>query len=66
MTLAAMLDQHRPISIADLCRAIEQAGAVDAFEADGLIIFVHEGRMSTVPATPGDVLAVADKLRGAS
>ena len=66
MTLQAMLDQQRPISIADLCQAIEAAGAVDAFEADGLILFSHDNQFCTVPATPGDVIAAAQSMEGAA
>jgi hypothetical protein len=62
MTLQTILDLHRPVSVRDLCAELERAGAVDPFEADGLLIFTHCGRFHTVAATPGDVLAMVAEM----
>lgn len=61
MPLHQLLTDHRPVTLRDLLAHLEQAGARDPFEADGMIYFIRAGRWTSCPATPGDVMAATQE-----
>lgn len=63
MHIHTMITAAQPVSVGELCAELERCGALDAFEADGIIIFTFRNRFVTVDAEPAAVTRAAQLLR---